>query len=115
MAVLGLVRLSSMHSEKRSCTTPSCRHMSPWVSAIMHAKRTRAIPPDCEQRASCVLQGAGTVPQLIRRLYPSVRLKCWELDPAVVQAGRDHFNLQESDSLVGQSLVHVRQPVLSKC
>ena len=50
-------------------------------------------------------QGAGTVPALIHSFFPDTRLTGYELDPAVVQAARDHFQLGQSGHLV-RALCH---------
>ena len=36
--------------------------------------------------------------QLIHTFFPSVRMVGWELDPAVVQAGRDHMGLADLEA-----------------
>ena len=43
-------------------------------------------------------QGTGTMAQLIRTFFPTVRMVGWELDPAVIQAGRDYMGLADLEA-----------------
>ena len=48
------------------------------------------------QRWALIGAGAGTLPRLLKRIYPAVQIIGIELDPVILEAGRKHFELNDS-------------------
>jgi spermidine synthase len=42
-----------------------------------------------------LMQGAGTIAQLVHACYPDRVMHGWELDPAVVALAQQHMGLQQ--------------------
>ena len=99
IAILGLVNPASrMHSPSKASLQSYCVHCP---AIPVHSQAS-------EGSLTWYLQGAGTMAQLIHSLFPSLHMVGWELDPAVVQAGRDHMGLTDLEATKALvSLSHV--------
>jgi spermidine synthase len=69
-----------------------------------------ALPPERRRSVLIMGLGGGSAARIVRALAPDARIVGVELDPAVVRAARDHFDLDDLDVevVVADALVFLR-------